>query len=153
MFDGVFVRRCGSMAFTLIGAFGTAGVAWAPPAAADVVEEYVRGYCSPPNGQDCNARPSIHFDAHIAEKVLASFNNDANGCSDIVVRFYLDGRQIAAPAIARPGSTVTAPPAYTKTAGGHELSVSATGIKGGCNTGTLEAFGGTLSANVIELRQ
>jgi hypothetical protein len=71
----------------LIGSIGTVGLALAPAAAADVVEEYVRGYCSPPNGQDCNARPSIHFDAHIAEKVLASFTNDANGCSDIVVRF------------------------------------------------------------------
>ena len=149
----VSTRRCGGVAMALIGSIGTAGIALAPAAAADVVEEYVRGYCSPPNGQDCNARPSIHFDAHIAEKVLASFTNDANGCSDIVVRFYLDGRQIDAPAIARPGSTVTAPPAYTKTAGGHDLSVGATGVKGGCNVGTLEAFGGTLSANVIELRQ
>jgi hypothetical protein len=33
------------------------------------------------------------------------------------------------------------------------LSVGATGVKGGCNVGTLEAFGGTLAANVIELRQ
>jgi len=149
----VSTRRFGSVAMAFIGCVGAAGVAVAPPAVADQVGEYVRGYCSPPNGQDCNARPSIHFDAHIAEKVLASFNNDANGCSDIVVRFYLDGRQISAPAIARPGSTVTAPVAYTKTAGGHELSVGATGVKGGCNTGTLEAFGGTLSADVIELRQ
>lgn len=149
----VSTRRCGGLAMALIGSICSAGIALAPAAAADVVEEYVRGYCSPPNGQDCNARPAIHFDAHIAEKVLASFNNDANGCSDIVVRFYLDGRQISAPAIARPGSTVTAPPTYTKTAGGHELSVGATGVKGGCNIGTLEAFGGTLSANVIELRQ
>ena len=148
----MLTQRSGSVALALVGAIGTAGVALAPTAAADQVSEYVRGYCSPPNGQDCNARPSIHFDAHIAEKVLASFNNDANGCSDIIVRFYLDGRQISAPAIARPGSTVTAPPTYTKTAGGHDLSVSATGVTGGCNVGTLEAFGGTLSADVIELR-
>lgn len=43
-----------------------------------------------------------------------------------------------------PGQTVSTPGFYSKS-GPHVLSVRATGIEGGCNTGILNAWGGVVT--------
>lgn len=104
----------------------------------------VRGYCTPPNGQICNAAPSVHFDAAKGQRVLIKYTPDAHSCSDAIFAFHLDGQGAGAPTVGHPGQTISGVPMTIGATGGHDASLTAVGKPGGCNTGTLESWGGTL---------
>ena len=63
-------------------------------------------------------------------------------CSSIVAAIGLDGSIFTSDPLAPGGSTFVAFPPVS--AGAHTVTVQATGIVGGCNTGTLASWSGTL---------
>lgn len=72
----------------------------------------------------------------------AQFTASLTNCGDIVVEIGLDGSFFTSDPLAPGQSTsITFQPV---TAGTHEVTVQATGVEGGCNTGTLASWGGTL---------
>jgi hypothetical protein len=140
----------GSAAFTatVIG-IGVAGIAFAPPAAALHVEQYIEvPQCQPATSQECPQKPEVKFTAGQNESIQVQFTANANHCSDISVRILVDGYPQGDWLRVGPGQTATNP-TFSKS-GAHVLSVAAKGIEGGCNTGHLDAWGGTVRMDSID---
>lgn len=150
MLDNALVRRCGGAATVMIGGIGTAGIALAPPAAAVHAEQYISTYCRPATDQDCRQPAVLRFDLPTDDWVQPSFTNAADGCSDISVRFSVSPAgtpgTLSSSYRLSPGQTAVGPHAHMS-AGAMQVSVFATGIEGGCNTGALMAWGGTVSVD------
>jgi hypothetical protein len=75
--------------------------------------------------------------------LLASFTANTNGCSDAFIRFNISNYPQSDWLRVSPGQTVASKVAYGRS-GDLVLSVTARGIEGGCNTGILNAWGGTV---------
>jgi hypothetical protein len=136
------LTRTSAFAATLVIGIGMAGVALAPPAAALHVEQYIEvPQCQPNTSQECPQKPEVKFTAGQNEDIQAQFTANANHCSDISVRFLVDGYPQGDWLRVGPGQTVSS--SFQKS-GAHVLSVAAKGIEGGCNTGHLDAWGGTV---------
>lgn len=114
------------------------------PPAATHVEQHVTAYCSPPRGQECFAHTSVHFDALMGERATVRYTPDPQGCSDANFYFAIDGKEDAEAHRGRPGLTIDGPEFRIDRTGGHDVSLRAVGIEGGCNTGTLQSWGGTV---------
>src|SRR5204863_394315 len=84
----------------------------------------------------------IRFTAGQNERINARFTANANHCSNILVRLLVDHYPQGDFMRAGPGQTVSV--AFITKSGDRVLSVMAKGIKGGCNTGVLNAWGGTV---------
>jgi hypothetical protein len=97
----------------------------------------------PPNtSQLCAQEPEVKFTAGYKESIGARFTVNANHCSDILVRFLID--HYAQGNFMRVGPTQTVSGGFIIKSGDPVLSVQAKGIAGGCNTGVLNAWGGTV---------
>jgi hypothetical protein len=143
MFNGKFTRRYPGAAMAMVVGIGTASVVFAPPAAALHVEQYIEvPQCQPATSQVCPQSPEVRFTAGQNDQIQAQFTANGNHCSDILVRFNVDNYPQSDWLRASPGETVTSP-TFTRS-GDHVLSVTAQGVEGGCNTGVLNAWGGTV---------
>jgi hypothetical protein len=138
-----------SAAVAAVFACGVAAVGLAAPASADTLaDQYVEvPQCQPNTSQSCPQAPQVHFDLPAGGKVQASFTANANHCSDIQVRFLKNTKSMGFyPASdwlqAGPGQTVTSPMISDLATG--DLKIQAQGVPGGCNTGHLDAWGGTV---------
>jgi hypothetical protein len=134
--------RCASTVLTTI-AIGAVGFALAPPAAAALhLEQYVEvPQCQPATGQDCPQRPEVRFTGD-QKSIVLQYTSNANGCSDALFRFNVDNYPQTDWIRDSPNQTITTQIGVHP--GNHVLSVSARGIEGGCNTGILSAWGGTV---------
>lgn len=135
------------MAIVVVG-FGTAGVALAPPSAALNLDQYIEvAQCDPPTSQDCKQIPQVPFTAGDKDKLQVTFTANANHCSDIEVRILVDNYPQSGWLRVGPGQSVTSP-TFTQS-GDHVLGVAARGVTGGCNTGVLNAWGGTVHVTSV----
>lgn len=135
-------RRSRAILVAIIAGFGSAGLVYAAPAAALNLEQYVEvPQCEPATGQLCPQSPEVTFTAGQGDRLEASFTANANGCSDVSVRFDVDGYPQSDWLRVSPNQTVTA--TFTKS-GEHVLSIKAQGIEGGCNAGILNSWGGVV---------
>src|SRR6185437_8391094 len=139
--------RSGAVSTALIAGLGTAGVLLAPSAAAAVhVEQYIEvPQCQPATSQECPQTPEVTYTADQENgQVRAQFTANANHCSDISVRFSRDGYGPMSDWL-RVGPSQTVSASFnTGGTGQHILRVAAKGLPGGCNTGVLNAWGGTV---------
>jgi hypothetical protein len=143
MFIRTFTRRYRGVAAAMVVGIGTASVVLAPPAAALHVEQYIEvPQCQPATSQVCPQSPEVKFTAGQNDQIQAQFTANSNHCSDILVRFNVDNYPQGDWLRASPGQTVSSP--YFNRSGDHVLSVTAKGIEGGCNTGVLNSWGGTV---------
>ena len=143
MFIGKFTRRHRAAAMAMIVGIGTAGLVFAAPAAALHIEQYIEvPQCQPATSQVCPQSPEVKFTAGQNEQIQAQFTANGNHCSDILVRFNVDNYPQSDWLRVAPGQTVTSP-SFSRS-GDHVLSVTAKGIDGGCNTGVLNSWGGTV---------
>jgi hypothetical protein len=139
--------RCASAAAIVAGGFAALGLA-APAAADTLADQYVEvPQCQPNTTQSCPQMPQVHFDLPAGGKVQASYTANANHCSDIQVRFLKNTKSMGFyPASdwlqAGPGQTVTSGIISDLSTG--DLKIQAQGVPGGCNTGHLDAWGGTV---------
>jgi hypothetical protein len=129
--------------------FAGAALGLAANASADTLaDQYVEvPQCQPNTSQSCPQMPEVNFNLPSGATVQASFTANANHCSDIQVRFLKNTKSMGFyPASdwlqAGPGQTVTSP-TFSDLATG-ALKIQAQGVPGGCNTGHLDAWGGTV---------
>jgi hypothetical protein len=134
---------------TVLSVVGGLGVALAPPAAAGLhVEQYVEvPQCQPATGQDCPQMPQVKFTGD--EKIIQlQYTSNANGCSDALFRFNVDRYPQTDWIRDSPGQTITVNVGTHP--GEHVVSVAARGVEGGCNTGVLIAWGGTVRLDTAD---
>lgn len=149
MFSDRFTRRNRVLVMAMVVGISTAGLALAPSAAALHVEQYIEvAQCQPATSQLCPQSPEVPFTAGQNDKLQAQFTANSNHCSDILVRFNVDNYPQGDWLRASPGQTVSSPP--FDRSGAHVLSVTAKGVDGGCNTGVLNAWGGTVRIDSLE---
>jgi hypothetical protein len=143
-------RRCAVIAAIVAGA-SVAGVTFAAPALAVHLEQYIEvPQCQPATSEDCPQIPAVTFSSVKGEGLQAQFTANANHCSDIFVRFLLDGYPQSDWIRVGPGQTTPQDPGFVSPGGTHSLGVAARGILGGCNaTGVLSAWGGTVRIDSV----
>jgi hypothetical protein len=148
-------RRGIAAAAIVAGGFAALRLA-APVSATGLADQYVEvPQCQPNTSQTCPQEPEVPFTTPAGAKVQPSFTANANHCSDIQVRFLKDDPSTTwYPASdwmqAGPGQTVTGFH-YDVKPGNHTLKVQARGVPGGCNTGHLDAWGGTVHIEGTEI--
>lgn len=142
------MSRCVAVAVMLAGS-GMTAVGLAPSASAIVLANQPVGvdHCQPNTGQDCPQAPEVHFTVPLGDDVAAYFTANPGHCSDINVRFVKDDPTTGwYPASewqrVGPGQTVSS--GIDVGSGAHTIRVYAQGIEGGCNTGHLDGWGGTV---------
>lgn len=150
MFSGKFTRRHPRTAMAMVVGICTTGLVLAPPAAALHVEQYIEvPQCQPATSQVCPQSPEVRFTAGQNDRIQAQFTANGNHCSDILVRFNVDNYPQGDWLRAGPGQTVTSP--FFNRSGDCVLSVTAQGVEGGCNTGVLNAWGGTVRIDSVDV--
>ena len=161
MFDSGTTRSFGGLATALIGGIGTAGIAFAPPAAAEHTQKYITAYCAQAANyqpsQHCYVQPFVVVKTTRGERLQPTFTNDANGCSDIYIHFlyrpgpgtFLNAEDAVSDGIRlSPGQTAVGPLIDAQN-GENRVGIGAMGIEGGCNTGVLQSWGGTLIVDTV----
>ncbi|AFM16462.1 hypothetical protein Mycch_1670 [Mycolicibacterium chubuense NBB4] len=145
-----FARRHRRVATGMMTGILTTALVLAPPAAALHVEQYIEvPQCQPATSQVCPQSPEVRFTAGQNDRIQAQFTANANHCSDILVRFNVDNYPQSEWLRVGPGQTVTSP--FFDRSGEHVLSVTAQGVEGGCNTGVLNAWGGTVRIDSVDV--
>jgi hypothetical protein len=94
-------------------------------------------------GQFCNGVESHPIITSDGEKVNLEFTADSGHCSDVQVNLGVDNVR-KADFVLSPGERSGAVIVGPLSSGFHDIFVSAVGIKGGCNVGTLGSFEGDL---------
>jgi hypothetical protein len=149
MYYGKFTRRNRVVVMAMVVGISSIGIAFAPPAAALHVEQYIEvPQCQPATTQVCSQSPEVNFTAGQNDSIQAQFTANANHCSDLLVRFNVDNYPQGDWLRVGPSQTVTSP--IFNRSGDHVLSVTAKGIEGGCNTGVLNSWGGTVHLDSID---
>lgn len=143
------IRRSSAVVTAVVFGIGMAGIGLAPSAAALHLEQYIEvPQCQPATGQECPQSPEVRFTASQNDRLQAQFTGNANGCSDILVRFNVDQYPQGDWLRVGPSQTVSSP--MFNRSGEHVLSVTARGVEGGCNTGVLNAWGGTVRLDSVD---
>lgn len=133
-------RTIFATAATGLTALSLAGPAWAGPL---VLDDYVDvAKCVQKSGQVCP--PVVYRQAYIdTPSVKVEFTASGNHCSDIIAHVFVDGREWGSNVV-EPGHSDGGYEIPIEPAGLHKFGVQAEGIAGGCNTGVLDSWGGTL---------
>jgi hypothetical protein len=135
-------------AATVATTAGVCAFALASPASAESVEQSIGvAQCQPATSQVCPQMPEVNFTAS-GDFVDVRFTANQNHCSDIIVHVFSDGYPQFS---ARVGPGQTAQRGLGVGRGNHVLSVRAEGITGGCNTGALSSWGGTVRIDSEQL--
>lgn len=93
----------------------------------------------PATTQLCPQIPTASVGAVMSPTV--SFAANTNHCSDIIAHIFIDGVEVGSDLL-EPGETT--PDFPLESLQSHTVGVQAAGIEGGCNHGTVSAWGGTL---------
>jgi hypothetical protein len=137
----IIVGRVVAAAITAAALGGTLALASPASAALDRYVEVV-GCNQPPGQQKCPTVPSVTFDHEGAPGVRIAFTANSGHCSDIIANIIVDGMWVGG-IVVGPGERdggIVVPLA----AGSHTIGVQGEGMTGGCNTGRLDSWGGTL---------
>ena len=126
----------------IVAAAGAATLVLAGPASAKpfVQESYIEvPQCQPATAQLCPQIPTASIGAIMSPTV--SFTTNTNHCSDIIAHVFIDGVEVGSDLL-EPGETT--PEFPLEDLQPHRVGIQAEGIPGGCNTGHVDAWGGTL---------
>jgi hypothetical protein len=126
----------------IVTATVAAGLALAGPASAKpfVQDSYIEvPQCQPATSQLCPQIPTASVGAVMAPTV--SFTANTNHCSDIIAHVFIDGVEFGSDLL-EPGEAT--PEFPLEDLQPHTVGIQAEGIPGGCNTGHVDAWGGTL---------
>ncbi len=132
-------------ASTVVTTAALAALAFAAPASAVSVEQYVEvPQCQPATSQVCPQVPEVTFAAgngRSGEWVVVQFTANQNHCADMIAHILIDNYPQFSGRVG-PGQSVKRTLAVSS--GNHVLGVRAEGIAGGCNTGVVNSWGGTI---------
>jgi hypothetical protein len=131
-------------AAALAAAGCAAALALAGPASAEKYDRHFAQDCPPPFSQNCSPQPSVN----VATKgpLFVTFTADGNppSCAPGKARIFIDGGEWGS-AVLQPGQNDGG--YYIDTSpGAHKVSVQMDGVLGGCNTGSMSGWSGTLHA-------
>jgi hypothetical protein len=127
---------------TIAATAGISALALASPASAVNIEQYIEvPQCQPATSQLCPQEPEVNFTTDSGGFVDVQFTANQNHCSDIIVHVFVDRYPQFS---ARVGPGQTAQKGLGVGPGNHVLMMRAEGIEGGCNTGALSSWGGTV---------
>jgi hypothetical protein len=131
-------------AAALGAAAGLGALALASPASAAKASKHLAVDCPPPFSQTCEPRDGVSV-TNTQPRMIINFVADPNppACAPGLVTFYVDG-QPDRPSRVDPGQTAwlvkpNMPP------GTHQVDAQMTGVLGGCNTGAMSGWSGTLN--------
>jgi hypothetical protein len=128
---------------------GVAALAIAGPASAVATDKYIEvPQCQPATSQLCPQIPTVAFTVLNERSVKVEFTGNRNGCSDIIAHIFFDGNEWGSNRV-RPGQT-DGGYEIPVTRGNHTIGVQAEGIEGGCNTGVVTAWGGTVHIESLQ---
>jgi hypothetical protein len=99
--------------------------------------------CSPASGQVCT--PIYSTSVTTADILELQFVVASTNCSSITLVFQLDGFDVYDSGQLGPGDSTPVIDVGPEIPGTHVLTAQATGVGGGCNVGTLNSWGGTLT--------
>ena len=139
---GIHTIRSVIKTCVIVSATGTTALALAGPAAAKpfAQDSYIEvPQCQPATSQLCPQIPSASVGAVMSPTV--SFTANSNHCSDIIAHVIIDGEEFGSDLL-EPGETTPEFPLADLQP--HTVGIQAEGIPGGCNTGHVDAWGGTL---------
>ena len=97
------------------------------------------------SGQVCTPAFSTIFTSSQASPLTIQFTASAGHCSNIQVAVSVDGNLVSTSGFLTPGQSTGSITTGTLAAGPHTVALQATGQVGGCNTGSLAAWGGSLN--------
>jgi hypothetical protein len=146
-------RRAIARAAVIAAATSLAALTLASPASADetlIGQKYIGidNCSSEGSGQICpTGTPNSNviqysFSAN-QPSIKVEFTANANHCSDMIAHLYFDGTEWGSN-IVHPGQTDGGYEIPIDRSGIHFVAVRAEGVLGGCNTGTVSAWGGTI---------
>jgi len=128
---------------------GVTAVALAVPASAVNMSQYIEvPACEQPQTQFCTPVPSVDFTVHGERSILVEFTANQNHCADMVAHIIFDGTEWGSNRVG-PGQS-DGGYEIPVTRGNHTIGVQAEGIEGGCNTGAVSAWGGTLHIESLQ---
>jgi hypothetical protein len=104
--------------------------------------------CQPATSQLCPQIPTVNFVTTNESSILVEFTGNQNGCSDIIAHIIFDGAEWGSNRVG-PGGT-DGGYEIPVTRGSHTVGVQAEGIEGGCNTGVVTAWGGTVHIKSLQ---
>lgn len=123
-------------------------LALAVPASATTIDKYIDvPACNEPQTQLCTPVPSIPFHAKYSGPVLVEFTANRNHCADMIAHIIVDGNEWGSNTVS-PGQSDEGYEIPMEK-GDHTIGVQAEGIEGGCNTGSVSAWGGTLHIETL----
>lgn len=134
-------RVVAATAITAAAFSGTLALASPASAALDRYVEVI-GCSQPPGQQKCPTVPSVSFDHEGAPGVRIAFTANSSHCSDMIANIIVDGMWVGGIVVGpgeRDGGIVV-----PLTPGPHTIAVEGEGLPGGCNTGRLDSWGGTV---------
>jgi hypothetical protein len=140
--------RVGRTALVVVTS-GVAALALAGPASAVNLDQYIEvPQCQPATGQLCPQVPTVNFSTQNERSIKVEFTGNRNGCSDIIAHIFFDGNEWGSnrvgPRQTDGGYEIPVTP------GRHTIGVQAEGIEGGCNTGVVTAWGGTVHIESLQ---
>jgi hypothetical protein len=125
-------------------------VALASPAAAEVFDKHLAVDCPQPYSQACAPRQGLSVTTSDPFALVTTFTADGNppACAPGHATIYIDGRPSSDQTL-EPGSSLTdkrsnLPGTIKMEPGIHRVEVGVEGIVGGCNTGSMSGWSGSL---------
>jgi hypothetical protein len=130
-------------------AMGCVPLAFADPASKNY-DKHLAVDCPQPYSQTCPTRQGISFDStgDASDSVNFFFQADPNppACAPGLVTLYVDGNPVGAPELVQPGGASKDHKGRLKP-GPHLVEAQMQGTPGGCNTGSMSGWSGTLFVN------
>jgi hypothetical protein len=126
----------------LVAATGCSAIVWAPTAAAATFSKHLAVDCPQPYSQSCPPREgtAVKTEGSIAAQFTADPNPPA--CAPGYVQIFVGHVRVVEGTV-WPGNTIKAGP-FPFAPGTYDVNVQVDGILGGCNTGAMSGWSGTL---------
>jgi hypothetical protein len=129
----------------LVAATGCSAIVWAPPAAAATFSKRLAVDCPKPFSQTCPPREGITVTTQgpIWAEFVADPNPPACAPGYVQIRF---GHLLGNEGTVNPGDSLRAG-TFNEPPGTYDVTVQVDGVLGGCNTGALSGWSGTLNVD------
>ncbi|MDT5346893.1 MAG: hypothetical protein QOH91_180 [Mycobacterium sp.] len=126
----------------MVAAAGCTALALASPASAEVYDKHLAQDCPQPYSQNCSPRQGLTVTT--SGPLFVTFTADGNppSCAAGKARIFIDGKEWGS-AIVQPGGN-DGGYGIPVSPGTHNVQVQMDGVLGGCNTGAMSGWSGTL---------
>jgi hypothetical protein len=125
----------------------------AAPANAKDLDKHVAVNCPAPFSQDCPGAAVFKVDmAKDTISATVSFTADSNppACAPASITMFGDGQPLGPAQVIWPGQTTESQVRPINYPGTHTFAVTAKGVLGGCNTGSMSGWSGTIHVETLQ---